>query len=794
MTARAAVALLCLWGGSGGSALQAQNALDRAITLPASVVSLRAALDTVAARADIRLSYSAEKLPLEREVSLTRGRTTIGAALRALLKGVPVSPVAVADDHIVIVPAAPLAGESGATLLERVDVKGHSLASRGSRPTEGVEILSGESLERRNVTTLSQALSGSVPGLWMWDQSPSALAAHYGSIRGTSSFGVSYPKVYVDGIEIANPMFATRIIPELIDRIEVIRGPQGAALYGADAISGVVNIISRHEGSRRAATSLVQSDFGVTQSAYGMLAPTQRHLLSLRKGDDFRSGGLSALGAGSGDYVPNGYARDIQLLGDFRTVGPASSLSLTARVQGKEAGVPTNPLVQNPRPSVFGPDRGQQALAMYSVGSVMQRTPADHRTHTFVAGVDGYRLSNVHLDDALIPTAADSALQSASGGADRLTFRATTERRHTLSEQFAGRITLGAEQTLLRDHSISDGDDPGDSATVATRRIAWTTNSGVLARGDLAWHRALFFTVGSRVERIQTERHPTVVALLPNVGVAARHDFSVFVATARAAYGKGIRSPSAGAGVGLFMRSDADYAPETQSGVEMGLDLQFGRLASLQITRFDQVASALRQPTGLPGDIPICADGCDATQAAAWTFHQSSVVGGAIRNRGWEARGSILLRNLMLTGATAITDSRVLRIADGYAGELRVGDRMFGVPGRTGSLTAEWVHSLWSTAWTVSRAANWVNYDRLRLAAVLDSAGVSATLGDLDLRDYWATYPGTARLRGTFMVQLPNNTALQVTGENLTNVQTGEPDSITILPGRSIMLGLRARF
>jgi iron complex outermembrane receptor protein len=237
-----------------------------------------------------------------------------------------------------------------------------------------------------------------------------------------------------------------------------------------------------------------------------------------------------------------------------------------------------------------------------------------------------------------------------------------------------------------------------------------------------------------------------------------------------------------------------DYVPETQSGVETGLDLEFGQVASLQITRFDQVASALQQPTGLPGDIPVCAGGCDATQTAAWTFHQSTVVGGAIRNRGWEARGSILLRNLMLTGATAITDSRVLRIADGYAGELRVGDRMLGVPSRTGSLTAEWVHSGWSTAWTLSRAANWVNYDRLRLAVELDSASGRATLGDLNLRDYWATYPGTARLRGTFVVQLPSNTALQVTGENLTNVQTGEPDSITILPGRSIMLGLRARF
>ena len=56
-------------------------------------------------------------------------------------------------------------------------------------------------------------------------------------------------KVYIDGIEVANPLLLTQITPELIERVEVIRGPQGAALYGSDAISGVVNIVSRHEGA-----------------------------------------------------------------------------------------------------------------------------------------------------------------------------------------------------------------------------------------------------------------------------------------------------------------------------------------------------------------------------------------------------------------------------------------------------------------------------------------------------------------------------------------------------------------
>src|SRR4030095_17127898 len=70
-----------------------------------------------------------------------------------------------------------------------------------------------------------------------------------GSIRGASSFGLSSPKLYIDGIEVANPLIVQHFDPSTSERVEVIRGPQGSALYGADANSGVVNIITRHDGA-----------------------------------------------------------------------------------------------------------------------------------------------------------------------------------------------------------------------------------------------------------------------------------------------------------------------------------------------------------------------------------------------------------------------------------------------------------------------------------------------------------------------------------------------------------------
>jgi len=124
-------------------------------------------------------------------------------------------------------------------VLERVVVTGTVNGSAQRAMPVALDIVEGRELERRDARSLSSILDGSVPGIWIWEQSPTNLLARYASIRGASSFGISYPKVYIDGIEVANSLLVTELDVESVDHVEVIRGPQGAALYGADAISGV---------------------------------------------------------------------------------------------------------------------------------------------------------------------------------------------------------------------------------------------------------------------------------------------------------------------------------------------------------------------------------------------------------------------------------------------------------------------------------------------------------------------------------------------------------------------------
>ena len=108
-----------------------------------------------------------------------------------------------------------------------------------------VTVVDAEQLQARQSVSILDALRG-VPGVDL-TQSGGRGSIGAGYIRGSQSEQVL---VLVDGVELNDPVKPGRgvdlsTIPvENIERIEVLRGPQ-STLYGADAIGGVVNIITR---------------------------------------------------------------------------------------------------------------------------------------------------------------------------------------------------------------------------------------------------------------------------------------------------------------------------------------------------------------------------------------------------------------------------------------------------------------------------------------------------------------------------------------------------------------------
>ena len=275
------------------------------------------------------------------------------------------------------------------------------------------------------------------------------------------------------------------------------------------------------------------------------------------------------------------------------------------------------------------------------------------------------------------------------------------------------------------------------------------------------------------------------------LGASVVRDVGAVTAKVRSSFGRGVRAASTGVASPDSRRVRPNYllAPEQQTGIDGGVDLYFRGVASMHVTRFDQLASGLVQMVTL----------YDTTSSGPGggrdRIHYQRQNVGEITNRGWEGKATLRSGPIDLVGTYGQVDSRVRTLARGYLGDLRAGDRVLGVPEHTGSLTAVWSRRRWSASWTVSRASNWINYDRLAIAQRLeDGVANEDTVTGTDLRQFWIRYPGATRLRGSVQLELPRGLGLTFTGENLGNAQRGEPDNMTIVPGRTITAAVRAQF
>ncbi|HEX6574279.1 MAG TPA: TonB-dependent receptor [Gemmatimonadaceae bacterium] len=817
------------------------DALSKPVSLRGREISLRDALDRLAAAAHVRISYSAEALDLSKPVCLEYDSQPVVAILNDLLAGAPVRPVLLGADQIVLAPAPPqritAAEPASATLktvgmLDRVVVTGSTVAASQRALPIALDVVQGSQLAEHGQTSMSGSLDGVVPGLWIWEQSPLSLLARYGSIRGASSLGVSYPKVYVDGIEVANSLLVTHLDPESVSRIEVIRGPQGAALYGADAISGVVNIITRNDGVEGgAARAQISSAGGAASSDYsGSSVFVQSHAVSLRAGTNAKSGRLGMTLSTLGPFIPGASSQQLTANGGLRFVHSRGVINGTFRFFAQDARTPASPVLagldlwspeaylqaENPRRTV-GPGQTtvapQDAATRQRLDSLLRLVMLDSSdrqsvrqfttgvsgtyaqdtrwTHSAVAGVDGYRLRSASILDGAFPSALDSALRAATGSAIRTTFRASTVGQFGNPAAAAATVTIAAEHSYVRDETVTRNPFSVFERTGELRGklVESRTNAGFIGQLSASFKGKLFASGGLRVERNSGLTGIGDIATLPMLGASAVQSIGIGTLKLRAAYGKGIRPPQTSSRAGMLMGLTGDLSPEEQSGIETGADLFFGRSASLHVTRFDQKASGLIQPV----TIYVAAENDVNPQYRRILYQLQNV--GEITNKGWELSGSVADGPFTVSGTFSQVDSRVAKLAARYTGDLRPGDRMLEVPARTVGLSAGYAQGRLSMSWRVSRASDWINYNRLALLTAFASEenDIQKFVGS-ELRSYWAQYDGVTRLGGRVGVAISRGMTFTLDGDNLLDEQRGEPDNVTVLPGRTLTAGLRVKF
>ncbi|MBX9857702.1 MAG: TonB-dependent receptor [Gemmatimonadaceae bacterium] len=844
--------------------------LDRAVTLRLPQTSLRAALDALAERSGVSLSYSAELLPVERTVCMQVEHVPLGAVLDHLLQGAAMRAVVVGATDIVLAPVrtalapaiAPRAGMSDRphiartpSLLDRVVVTGSpdGFAQRGS--PFALDVVEGDVLSAHGVRTLGDALELSVPGVWMWATSAGSVSARFGSIRGASSFGVTAPKVYVDGVEVANPLLVMQLDATRIARVEIIRGPQGAALYGADAISGVVHVLTRYDGTSEGQTDVhVASMAGVTNAGLVARDPfVQDHAVTLRRGTAARSISAGVNLGTVGEFQPGAAERRVLADVNARYTQQRAVWNGLARFTRQETNgglldsatslgfrIPIGP-----RDSALG-----QQVSQYTAGGSVSVMPSLRWTHTFIAGVDGYALQG--LSGTALPgpvgSTTVSALGDSNGSAIRLTTRLRSVGRFDIRPGLLGTLTLGAEQvhtnesvTGAPDLSVPSviGGGLGDSTRNAGRGggagaaadssarpgvpgarfvdiDSRYVSRGLLVQGQLAWRDTWYLSAGGRVERTTGATPLAQTSLLPMLGAAHVRELGSWTVKTRAAFGTGIRPARTVLRSGTWMgqvgagNAGALDGAGGRLGTIGGLPLSGRNARALDAERQRGVEYGVdlhagtgvalhltrfdQRADGLIQAVPVITNTLTGSGRVLKTMRYSLQNVGAITNRGWEMEGQTRLANLTLAGTLTLVDSRVAQVARGYAGELRAGDRMFDVPASTVSLSASWSRGRWALSSSVAHAANWLSYDRASLGVVLaDSTDVRPIEGAA-MRNYWTANDGVTRWRANVLMRLRGDLTAVLAGDNLLNVQGGAPDNTALLMGRTITFGLRTRF
>lgn len=231
------------------------------------------------------------------------------------------------------------------TLSSNVVVTASAEPELANSTVAPVDVVARQDIDQRGAIWLTQVFA-SVPG---------ASFSQLGPMGGSTTFFLdggnsNYTKVLIDGAPVNQPgglVDFSNFSVDSIDKIEFVHGAS-SALYGSDAMDGVIQIFT-HRGTTRTPELSLEGDGGMFETGHG-----SGGLSGLLGAFDYSLGSayFSSNGQGAGDFF-----RDTTLSGNFGwKFSDTDDLRLSLRNSSSDAGQPGQTLL--PGEAVIGQSTG----------------------------------------------------------------------------------------------------------------------------------------------------------------------------------------------------------------------------------------------------------------------------------------------------------------------------------------------------------------------------------------------------------------------------------------------------
>jgi vitamin B12 transporter len=449
---------------------------------------------------------------------------------------------------------------------EPVMVTGTRLPATLRQSTDSLTIIT-----REQIDTLAAAsgpdLLRQVPGLQV-DQmgGPGGLSSVY--IRGSDS---NHVLVLIDGVRVNDPTNSrgggfdiSSLDPALVERIEVLRGA-ASAIYGADAMGGVINIVLRRDGAASARLVAAVGGFGYASGnaraslSLGSALMLDGAVSRLRDGRDADGGRIDLTQYSAKAHI---------------TVDPRSTIDLAVR-RGER------------RSSAFPDDSGGVQLAVLRT---LERKSSDDTVFSadgrwsldpvsLVLGVSSFRKREDIDSPGVAPgQRSDFGVPSSQSHTDYRRDSGTASVAMRLAG--ASQLALGIE--LQNEHGVNDTVYEFFGTPIPVAFDLHRRTQSAFVETMVQASRDLILKAGLRHDHIEGSGSRTS----PNLGL--RYHWATIDGSLKASYSEGFKPPSFFAlGLPIPLGGNPDLRPERNQGGSVGYEQFLGRgLGSAGVSLF----------------------------------------------------------------------------------------------------------------------------------------------------------------------------------------------------------------